>query len=268
MPNLHIVQAGIENGDAIWLERASRLKRDAKRWVVPKNATIGDDVVVFLQGHGFIATARIKSSPVQRADWPNRYRAGLTRIRLIQPAISLGEVQRLVPALAWTRYPRSITTPTPEIADQIRVLVRQRSKSWLPDVDVEALDKLNIAELRHIALQASLPTAPQRLQSRLVRLRSRAIHLYVLRRANGRCEGCAKPAPFLRSDGSAYLEPHHVKRVADDGPDHPRNVIALCPTCHRRAHHAVDSVDFNRRLERRVRLIEVRSDPLRHSGNA
>jgi hypothetical protein len=36
------------------------------------------------------------------------------------------------------------------------------------------------------------------------------------------------------------LEPHHIRRLADGGPDHPRWVAALCPTCHRRVHHGVD----------------------------
>ena len=39
------------------------------------------------------------------------------------------------------------------------------------------------------------------------------IRVYVLARANGKCEGCSAPAPFLRSDGTPYLEPHHLRRL-------------------------------------------------------
>ena len=39
-----------------------------------------------------------------------------------------------------------------------------------------------------------------------------------------------------RKDNTPYLEPHHIRRVGDGGPDHPRYVIALCPNCHREAH--------------------------------
>src|SRR5262249_48599114 len=88
------------------------------------------------------------------------------------------------------------------------------------------------------------------------RRRSLRIHSYVLRRANGSCEGCDANAPFLRSDGSSYLEPHHTKRLADDGPDHPATIIALCPNCHRRAHHAQDAKSFNRSLIIRLAKLE------------
>lgn len=60
----------------------------------------------------------------------------------------------------------------------------------------------------------------------------------VLERANGSCEKCRKPAPFIRrSDGSPYLEVHHKHTLADGGEDTVANAIALCPNCHREAHH-------------------------------
>lgn len=59
----------------------------------------------------------------------------------------------------------------------------------------------------------------------------------VLFRANGVCEGCCAPAPFKRkSNGSPYLEVHHVMRLADGGKDTVENAIALCPNCHRKSH--------------------------------
>lgn len=59
-----------------------------------------------------------------------------------------------------------------------------------------------------------------------------------LARAAGICEQCHKPAQFARkSDGSPYLEAHHVRPLADDGDDTFENVRALCPTCHRRVHY-------------------------------
>ena len=59
----------------------------------------------------------------------------------------------------------------------------------------------------------------------------------VLYRAQGICEGCAEPAPFnRRSNGTAYLEVHHLIRLADNGDDTVENAIALCPNCHRNKH--------------------------------
>lgn len=63
----------------------------------------------------------------------------------------------------------------------------------------------------------------------------------VLYRAQGCCEDCGNPAPFKRrSDGSPYLEVHHVVRLADGGEDTVDNAIALCPNCHRRRHFGTD----------------------------
>ncbi len=60
----------------------------------------------------------------------------------------------------------------------------------------------------------------------------------VLRRANGVCECCGNPAPFLRrSDGTPYLEVHHIVTLSSGGPDTEANAQALCPNCHRRAHY-------------------------------
>jgi 5-methylcytosine-specific restriction protein A len=86
--------------------------------------------------------------------------------------------------------------------------------------------------------------------------RSEAVRSYVLARANGRCEACGKPAPFARSDGSPYLEPHHTLRESDFGPDHPRWIGGICPSCHREIHFGAAGKELNRRLQDRLGQIE------------
>ncbi|MFB3167451.1 HNH endonuclease signature motif containing protein [Neobacillus sp. 179-C4.2 HS] len=62
----------------------------------------------------------------------------------------------------------------------------------------------------------------------------------VLKRAEGICEDCGNPAPFLRaSNGSPYLEVHHVLPLAKGGDDTVENAVALCPNCHRKAHFGI-----------------------------
>ncbi|MEA2046466.1 MAG: HNH endonuclease signature motif containing protein [Euryarchaeota archaeon] len=62
----------------------------------------------------------------------------------------------------------------------------------------------------------------------------------VLLRADGICERCNKPAPFMRiSDNTPYLEVHHLKPLSDGGKDITENAIALCPNCHRELHFGV-----------------------------
>jgi 5-methylcytosine-specific restriction protein A len=82
--------------------------------------------------------------------------------------------------------------------------------------------------------------------------RGEAVQIYTLRRAEGTCEGCGEEAPFATTSGRAYLETHHIRRATDGGPDHPRWVIALCPNCHRRAHHSHDAGSFNLHCAQRV----------------
>jgi len=89
--------------------------------------------------------------------------------------------------------------------------------------------------------------------------RSAKVRAYVLARSNGICEACDLPAPFLKTDGSPYLEPHHTTRLADEGPDHPAWVGAICPTCHRRIHSGEDGPHWNARLQNRLQAKEAHS---------
>lgn len=60
----------------------------------------------------------------------------------------------------------------------------------------------------------------------------------VLIRADGVCEQCDQHAPFKRaSDGTPFLEVHHIIRLADGGEDTVDNTIAVCPNCHRELHY-------------------------------
>lgn len=62
----------------------------------------------------------------------------------------------------------------------------------------------------------------------------------VLYRANGTCEICRSPAPFLkRTDRTPYLEVHHIVRLADGGDDTVENAVGICPNCHRNSHFGI-----------------------------
>lgn len=117
-----------------------------------------------------------------------------------------------------------------------------RAETPEPIID-DGLDRL-----RQTALDASQETPGRAPRQISVFERSAAVRNYVVARANGHCEGCRSPAPFLRPNGVPYLEPHHIKRLTDGGPDHPRFVIALCPNCHRRVHSGADGPTYNEEL--------------------
>lgn len=120
----------------------------------------------------------------------------------------------------------------------------------------EQLSALSLEALRQRAIAASAPEKTPAGRKRNVWKRSQIIRLYVLERANGNCEGCGARAPFLTQEREPYLEPHHIRRLSDGGPDDPRWMVAVCPNCHRRAHYSADAEPFNRSLVERLKYIE------------
>ncbi len=256
MTALHLIQGGIENGDKDLVLRLARRRLDSPPWNLPKSARPGDEIVIYILRYGFFARATVRSDPAPRKGWYRRYAAPLTNISLIEPPISLGLIRARIPTLAWARYPRTVTTPSPADAARIRRLVRDRRRLGVRNLRAADLELANLQELRALALLSSRDRLSAHTARARYRIRSAAIREYVLRRAAGRCEACAARAPFLTADGAPYLEPHHITRVADGGPDHPAHVIALCPNCHRRAHHADDRRHFTQALRRKLRALE------------
>lgn len=94
---------------------------------------------------------------------------------------------------------------------------------------------------------------------------------WALRNADFKCEIDAHHATFIsRASGVPFIEAHHLVPLQrqKDFPyslDVPENIVALCPTCHRRIHHAQNSIRrtmaislLNRRnLDLQERGIEV-----------
>lgn len=259
MRALHIVQ-GDKVHDKAALERAAKRRQKIGSWVIPKAAVPGDDAVIYIGGFGFFATAVVNGGAKLRPDWSNnvtRYGAAITAIKLIDPPISLATVAYRIPTLDWARYPRGIHTPSPEVAGEIRELIRERRRTGMPELDVALVEQSNIDEARKLAILASKTSLSPVERKALVRAGSKAISRYVQLRANGDCEGCGDPAPFRRPDGTDYLEPHHTQRRADNGPDHPAHVIALCPTCHARVHQAEDGDEYNESLIKKLKKFET-----------
>jgi len=73
----------------------------------------------------------------------------------------------------------------------------------------------------------------------------------VLERANGKCEFCNQVAPFNRvTDGTPFLEVHHIISLSDGGKDTIENAIALCPNCHRGAHYGGYEIERTKNASR------------------
>jgi len=79
--------------------------------------------------------------------------------------------------------------------------------------------------------------------------RNQYIIIEVIERSNGICDLCRKKAPFIRfSDGSPFLEVHHIKPLSEGGKDTVENTVALCPNCHREAHYGIDKEKIKKKL--------------------
>lgn len=85
-------------------------------------------------------------------------------------------------------------------------------------------------------------------------VRDSHIRSLVLKRANGICEYCGDIG-FKKRDGSRYLETHHIISLSEQGPDTLDNVIALCPTDHRRSHFGADWEELQSLLKKQLSTI-------------
>ena len=75
--------------------------------------------------------------------------------------------------------------------------------------------------------------------------RSPLVAAQVLIKAEGVCSRCRSAGPFRRANNnSIYLEVHHINPLSAGGQDAPENCIALCPNCHREAHHGTVGLAF------------------------
>jgi 5-methylcytosine-specific restriction protein A len=109
----------------------------------------------------------------------------------------------------------------------------------IEEIDGTGTDMTNLAQLRTRAKEASAETSERRSSEAQQTYfeRSAVIRIYAVARAEGKCEACGNPAPFIDSSGKPFLEVHHIRRLTDGGPDIPDGVAAICSNCHREAHH-------------------------------
>ena len=122
-------------------------------------------------------------------------------------------------------------------------------------------DKIDLEELRQRAIDASCSSTPSQISTTAYRTRSDRVAEYAHARARGKCEMCGWPAPFVTPKGKPYLEIHHILRLADDGPDNIFHVAAICPNCHRKAHHGVDPRAFQDTLKVLIEEKERQGSP-------
>ncbi len=178
---------------------------------------------------------------------------GSGRVRYVSEASYLGHHREVAPdregdgrqAIVFELALSSDVEGTPK-SDLRRPGRREDARFW----------RMSLEELRKRAVKGPGPGATTKQRKVNTHERSQSVRVYVLKRAKGTCEGCGQPAPFTTAQGRPYLEPHHIRRRADGGPDHPRWVAALCPNCHRRVHYGNDGAGFNQVIADAIAVLE------------
>jgi 5-methylcytosine-specific restriction protein A len=149
------------------------------------------------------------------------------------------------------------------VKERIRSVLEQHDVSdleaYVPTANPQTLER-NILALRKQAW-IKTPTGSihpgQVITTSTSYVRDPAVKLWVLKAADGVCEGCALPAPFMGDGGFPYLEVHHVIPLSCHGSDRISNAAALCPNCHRRCHFGSDREEFKLSLYERVERLRI-----------
>ena len=108
---------------------------------------------------------------------------------------------------------------------------------------IKHAESLDINDLKTLAKRQSKKKPKEVTSTIIQKVRDPYIAEYARRRADGICQLCGNPAPFNRSDGTPYLESHHIDWLANGGEDSIENTAALCPNCHRKMHIVNDPED-------------------------
>lgn len=141
-----------------------------------------------------------------------------------------------------------------------KILDRLRTLPVVPTSDLRDYARRSAILRRYGSVERPSGFAkPQRTESTATQYyRCSKVRAWTLQRARGCCELCNQAGPFLDDHMEPYLESHHIRHLADEGPDTPENTAALCPNCHRELHRGVDRFTKAERL--RV-IIEFKEAP-------
>lgn len=123
------------------------------------------------------------------------------------------------------------------IASEIEELIglaEGRSVASIAGFEIEVRDQLKLPRLAKPSGNSN-PTSADVSITQFQR--DASVKAWVLREAKGNCECCLQSAPFKTTDGTPFLEVHHVRQLADQGSDTVTNAVALCPNCHRELHY-------------------------------
>lgn len=200
-------------------------------------STLGSEEIERLNAH--FASHQPRERGLHLEGQYGRNLLGIVNLRRIEPALSVSGFIKIsddLPLRDRTRAGGWSYVLAPEERAAFEVIGDETFR----DAEEKGLKKaLNRSEKeRRARLEAADPFPEQVFVRVKAYRRNPDVVVEVLARANGCCEDCLLPAPFVRAkDGTPFLEVHHVVTLANGGEDTVANAKALCPNCHRKRHY-------------------------------
>lgn len=128
-------------------------------------------------------------------------------------------------------------------------------------MDTVNSDPILIASKQSLEAQEEIPSEIVKLEENLIpRRKSRVVERgyernhklvdLVKKRAGYACEvdGCAVEL-FIKPDGLAYVEVHHLIMMAEGGPDTMENMVCVCANHHRELHYGKNREQLKKQLQ-------------------
>jgi len=126
-------------------------------------------------------------------------------------------------------FPLKLKNETPLIIPKESIQNKYEKKS-------KTAKQLNVNELKKIVDESRGDKSVIITSTSNTYLRDPYVSELAKKLANGCCRLCNNFAPFSDMDNNPYLESHHVKWLSKGGEDEVKNIVALCPNCHKRMH--------------------------------
>lgn len=180
------------------------------------------------------------------------YEFRMQNISAVLDELGLKTVQGYLPR-------RNIGRAKVVLIDLINDLWERETRSEAATDDPVALRTRAISasrKLNRLDVPKGVRTPARKTASGVRFVRDPNVIAWILATSAGRCEVCDAPAPFETADGLPYLEVHHVRPLAEGGPDTTDNAAAACPNCHRRLHLGADAARVRVGLIKRVPRLE------------
>ncbi len=220
-----------------------------------RNISVGDLIVYYVSGRqqirGLFKVTELAERPNRIFEhWNEHYQFRIIRVISIEDPIDFRPFITQISFLQdlgnnWGQAIQGVNSIRRLTREDFDLLLKSIAINEIHDLIAEnrvfensLLDSLTDAHEERLRRLIDAPQRPEKkITTSYVYDRNPDVVAERLYQADGICEHCANIAPFLRrTDGTPYLEVHHIIALSEDGEDTVENTIALCPNCHRGMH--------------------------------